>query len=171
MDKLSVNLGAMVMSGALTHEKNGYSQHYKATGTTGGHPGIKTTRLWERKLLTAFNIVERLGKRAETFGGRLLESQDLLEGKPCFGENGRQKKAKSPDGMIASVEKGAQRMLLEIENAEGSICFASKGAILPADKEVIESAAADLNRLKEKALLLASRAESLRREYGLDSIL
>jgi len=169
----NTNMGHLMMTGALNQEKHGYARRYKSSGTSRSHPNIQKIHAWQRKLLAVYRAIEKTRASSEAFEGRLLESLDMLDGKPRFGRNGALKKVKlkPAEEVVADAGKSVQRMLDALENAGNGIRLAKREAINEADKDEVKGAEADIGRLREKLLGLASRIEMLRQDYGLDSVL
>jgi len=165
----NANMGHLVMRGIMKQEEHGYSKHVKSSATGVSRPNVQATRYWEKKLASAFNTVETVGKTVNVFEDRLLENLGLLEG-PSLKKNGPNK-ARPPSEVLADAEKSVQRMALNLKRAKDSIRLAEKGAILPKDVDDVMLAKEALSDLDGIVGRIASRILELQRDFGLDSSL
>jgi len=165
----NANIGHLVMLGIVKQEEHGYSRHVKSSATGVSRPNVQITRYWEKKLVSAFNTVETVGKTVNVFEGRLLENLGLLED-PSLKKNW-QNKAMPPSEVLAAAEKSVQRMELNLKRANDSVRLAEKGAILPKDIDDVKLAREALSDLDGIVGGIASRILELRRDFDLDSSL
>ena len=181
----NTNIGHLVMLGIMKQEEHGYSKHVKSSATGVSRPNVQTLRYWERKLVSAFNTVEVVGKRAGTFEGRLLESLGLMDdgtpGGAAFQRNSpeleyagfnavknrKEKELKPKKEVFAAAEQSLLRMKDSLRKANAGLRIADRGAILPKDTGDVRLAKEVLFDLDIVLEGLAARVKELESHFGL----